>query len=194
MKNFDYDLRYIQAGLEVLVNYLLSDEVFWPLSVSSPAGEPDYPRLTLGGLLLSHMRLAAYPKSHDQMVQMDQLNSRLDLMRSKWRAAWEHKAGHSFSVRLRMWRDYIDEYKNNPQDNADRYSYEVRLRAMHSLLIAEDGGQNQAEVDLLSGLDAYLKSVLIVDGFIWEADIQTGFPTKAYWYLYGYLPTKVKKH
>jgi len=194
MKTLDYDFRYIQAGLEVLVNYLLSDEVFWPLSVSLPAGEPDYPRMTLGGLLLAHARLAAYHKSSDQMDQVDLLNSKLDLIRSKWRVAWENKARHSFSARLRMWRDFIEEYKNNPQDNTDRYSYEVRLRAMLTLLISEGGGQNQAEVDLLSGLDAYLKSVLVVDGFIWEPDIQNGFPASVYWYLYGNLPTTVKKH
>ena len=194
MKTFDYDLRYIQAGLEVLSNYLLSDEVFWPLSVISSVGEPDYPQLTLGGLLLCRARLVAYHKSHDQTVQVNQLNSKLDLIRSKWRVAWENKAVHSYSVRLRMWRDFIEEYKSSPQDNTDRYSYEVRLRAMLTLLKSKSGRQNQAEVDLLSGLDAYLKSVLVVDGFIWESDIQTGFPANVYWYLYGYLPTPVKKH
>jgi len=194
MKTFDYDLRYIQVGLEVLVNYLLSDEVFWPLSVSSPVGEPDYPQLTLGGLLLSRTRLAAYHKSPDQTHQVDQLNSKLDLIRSKWRVAWENKAVHSYSVRLRMWRNFIEEYENSPQDNTDRYSYEVRMRAMLTLLKSEGGGKNQAQVDLLSALDVYLKSVLVVDGFIWESDIQTGFPANVYWYLYGYLPTTVSKH
>jgi len=194
MKTFDYDLRYIQASLEVLDNYLLSDEVFWPLSVNSPAGEPDYPRLSLGGLLLSRARLAAYHKSHDQTDQMVQLNSKFDLIRSKWRVAWENKARHSFSVRLRMWRDFIEEYKNNLQDNMDRYTYEVRLRTMLTLLASEGGGLSQEEVDLLSVLDAYIKSVLVVDGFVWEADIQNGFPANIYWYLYGYLPTSSKRH
>jgi len=194
MKTFDYDLRYIQAGIEVLSDYLLSDEVFWPLSVSSPVGEPNYPQLTLGGLLLSRARLAAYHKTHDQTILVDQLNSKLDLIRSKWRVAWENKAVHSYSVRLRMWRDFIEEYKSSPPDNSDRYSYEVRLRAMLTLLKSESGGQNQAEVDLLSSLDAYLKSVLVMEGFIWEPEIQTGFPANNYWYLYGNLPTPVRTH
>lgn len=191
MKTFEYDLRYFQAGLKVLVNYLLSDEVFWPLNLSPPAGEPDYPRLTLGGLLLSRTRLEAYPKPPAQMDQVDQLNSELDRIRSKWRVAWEKKAGHSFSVRLRMWRDYIEEVKSNPQDNADRYSYEVRLRAMLKLLISEGGGQKQTEVDLISSLDGYLKSVLVLDGFIWEPELQTRFPADVYWFLYGYLTPTV---
>jgi len=192
MKTFDYDFRYIQAGLEVLSDYLLSDEVFWPLSVRSPVGEPDYPQLTLGGLLLSHARLEAYQKSHDQTVQLDQLNSKLDLVRSKWRVAWETKAVHSFSVRLRMWRDFIEDYKSSPQENTDRYPYEVRLRAMLSLLNSESRGKNRAEVDLLSALDAYLKTILVVNSFVWEPGVQNGFPANVYWYLYGYLPTTVR--
>ncbi len=176
-----------------MVDYLLSDEVFWPLSVSSLAGGPDYPRLTLGGLLLARARLAAYHEARDQTVHVDQLNTKLDLIRSKWRVAWEKKAGHSFSARLRMWRDFIEEYKNNPQDNTDRYPYEVRLRVMLTFLESEGGGQNSAEIDLLSGLDAYLRNFLVVDGFVWEPDIQTGFPAIVYWFLYGYLPTSIKK-
>lgn len=194
MKTFEYDLRYVQAGLEVLEDYLLSDEVFWPLSVNPPAGGPDYPRLTLGGLLLSRARLTAYPKSPPQKEQVDQLISKLELIRSKWRVAWEKKATHSFNVRLRMWRDFIEEFQNSPQENADRYLYEVRLRTMLKLLKTEGGGQQQPEVDLLSGLDGYLKSVLVTGAFIWEPELQTEFPANEYWYLYGYLPPAVKKY
>ena len=61
MKSFEYDLRYIQAGLDSIEEYLLSDEVFWPLSAHPPEGAPEYPRLTLDGLLLSKARLLAYP-------------------------------------------------------------------------------------------------------------------------------------
>lgn len=49
MKSFEYDLRYIRAGLDVLEEYLLSDEVFWPIGVNPPVGDPEYPRLTAMG-------------------------------------------------------------------------------------------------------------------------------------------------
>ena len=193
MKSFEYDLGYIQAGLDVMENYILSEEVFWPLSGNPPAGAPDYPRLTLGGLLLAKERLTAYPLTHPQETELQRVISDLEHICSKWRVAWEKKAGHSFSVRLRMWRDFIEEYQNNPQDNADRYSYEVRLRVMLKLLKSEGGGQQDYEVNLLFGLDGYIKSVLEMSGFIWETRIQTGFPKDEYWYLYGNLPPKSKK-
>jgi len=194
MKTFDYDYRYLQAGLEVLVDYLLSGESFWPIDVHPPEGEPEYPQLTLGGLLLSRARLTGYRKTPALMDQVTELFSEMDRIHAKWRVAWEKKAGHSFSVRLRMWRDFIDEYRNAPQDNADRYPYEVRLRTMLSLLISEGGPQLPAEEDLLTVLDAYIKPVLSTGGFIWETEVQAGFPKEVFWYLYGKLPTVLRKN
>ncbi len=188
MITFEYDYGYIQAGLEVMESYLLSDEVFWPISGVPPGGAPDYPRLTLGGLLLAEYRLKDYPMAQPQQTQVQQVISDIERIRSKWRVMWEKKAGHSYSVRLRMWSEFLEEYRSGPQDNADRYTYEVRLRVMLELLKSEGGGQSQAEVDMLGGLDRYLKSVFKMGGFIWEAEVQSGFPKGIFWYLYGALP------
>ncbi len=188
-RTFDYDLGFIQAGLDSLEAYLLSDEVFWPISAQPPAGSPAYPRLTLGALLLSMQRLGAYPRTLTQDVQYQRVNSTVDQVRSRWRAAWAKKARQSFTVRLRMWRDFIEEYRAAPLDNADRYAYEVRLRAMLELLRKEGGEPPGAELGLLSSLDEYLRAVLSPGGFIWEAEVQPGFPKGEYWYLYVMLPS-----
>jgi hypothetical protein len=188
-RTFDYDFRYLQAGLEGLEDYLLSKEVFWPVNIRPPAGEPGYPELTLGGLLLSRARLVAYEKTREQAEQLAQLISKMDMIRSKWRVNWEAKAQHNFSLRLRMWRDFIEEYRHEPQDNADRYAYEIRLRTMLALLKMEGGGKQAAEVDLLGILDKYLKTALIKGGFVWEPEIQSGFPENIFWFLYGRLPS-----
>jgi hypothetical protein len=185
-KTFEYDFGYIQACLEVMESYLLSDEVFWPISATPPAGAPDYPRLTLGGLLLAEQRLNAYPQAEASQVQS--VVSDVEQIRSKWRVMWEKKAERSYSVRLRMWSEFLDEFRSSPQDNADRYAYEVRLRVMLELLKLEGGDQPQSEVEMLGGLDQYLKSVLKIGGFIWEPEVESGFPKGTYWYLYGELP------
>lgn len=188
MKTFEYDLRYAQSGLEVLVDYLLSDKMFWPLTIHPPAGDPDYPRFTLGGLLLSIKRLGAFKKSLGQTTQLNRVNTELDVIRSKWRVAWERKVNHNFSIRLRMWGEFVDEYRLNPQENADRYAYEIRLRVMLDLFQAEGGGGQRSESDLLTMLDSFIRKVLISDGFIWEPEIESGFPEDHFWYLYGDLP------
>jgi hypothetical protein len=192
MKSFEYDLRYTEAGLEVLTDYLLSDEMFWPLSIHPPEGVLAYPRLTMGGLLLSLTRLSAYHKTATQIDQLNQAIVELNLIRSKWRVAWEKKAAHNFSTRLGMWRDYIEEYRGNPQENADRYSFEIRLRVMLHLLSSEAGELKPSELDLLSTLDLFLKNALAPDDFVWEAELQSSFSVNDYWYLYGYLPASWK--
>jgi hypothetical protein len=188
MKSIEYDLRYLQAGVEDLEDYLLSSEIFWPMDIRPPAGEPGYPQLTLSGLLLSRQRLTAYRMNPKQDAQYQKTTAEMDATRTRWKVAWEKKASHGFSVRIKMWRDYIEEYRQSPQDNADRYAYEVRLRTMLNLLRPEVGTQSSAEVELLSILDNFLDTVLITGSFIWEPELQAGFPEKPYWFLYGRLP------
>lgn len=170
-------------------NYLLSKDTFWPIDTRPPKGMPEYPELTLGGMLLSRAKLTAYSKTSEEMAQFDKLISEMNGIRSQWRVAWEQKAAHGFSLRLRMWRDFIEDYRRASQDNADRYPYEVRLRVMLMLLKSEGGGKSPAEADLLIVLDKFLKSALVMNSFIWEAELQPGFPKETHWYLYGRLPS-----
>ncbi len=193
MRSTEYDLRYLQAGVAELENYLLSKDVFWPTDIRPPAGEPSYPQLTLGGLLLSRQRLKIYEKTPKQIAQADKIFTEMDAIRARWKVAWENKASRSFTVRVKMWRDYIEEYRLLPQDNADRYAYEVRLRVMLTLLKPEVGTQSAAEIDLLSILDNYLEKVLIEGSFVWEPELQPGFPYTTYWFLYGRLPSMPMK-
>ena len=188
MNSIEYDLGYIQAGLEVLEKYLLSDEVFWPLAANPPEGEAEFPRLTLDGLLLARARLFAYQVTSQQQERVERIGQELELIRSKWRSAWEKKAGECYRVRVRLWQDFLEEYQDNPADNASRYSYAVGYRVMLDLIQGELIQQNIAQAVILTSLDGYLKSVIVPGEFIWEAEIQAGFPPEKYWYLYGKLP------
>lgn len=191
-KSIEYDLRYLQAALELMERYLLSDDILWPLGATPPEGEPDYPQMTLDGVLLARARLLARPKTPMQQDQVGKVISDLDYQRSRHRVAWEKKAQECQRVRLRMWGDFLQEYRDNPGDHADRYAYEVRLRVMLNLLQPEIGLQNDTYVQLLIGLDKIVKGVLVEDGFIWDEEIEAGFPREEYWYLYGSLPRMVK--
>ena len=190
IKSFEYDLGYLSAGLEILEMYLLSEEVFWPINGNPPEGEPAYPKITLDGLLLAHARLAVHRMYPSQKDQVDPIMANLEFNRSKWRVAWEKKAGQCYFARERMWRGFLQEYQDNPQENADRYRYEVRLRVMLELLKSDFRRQDSSDVDLLPGLDKYLKGVLTPEGFIWEPDVQGAFPEDVYWFLYGVLPPR----
>lgn len=187
MPDIEYDLRYLEAGLDGLKEYLHSDEVYWPLQIASPPGEPAFPQLTLDGLLLSAARLRARSLNFNDETRFQRLLNELEAVRAKRRVAWEQKASRNFRARLTIWRNFIEEYRDEPEAHADRYAYEVTRRAQLELLKEDARQRTEAEDDLLRLLDNILKSLLISGPFIWDPKLQPGFPSASYWFLYGYL-------
>ena len=170
------DKAYLEAGIPELGDYLLSKELYWPISSRGYT----LPRLTIGGILLAQARLEARGEWIVSLV------AQLDAVRSKWRVAWETKAGREVQARLRLWSNYLADYRHNPENHADAYPHEVRYRVMLHLLLAELPA-TPAERESLSQLDNVLRTKLISGDFIWESELQAGFPRGVYWYLYGKL-------
>ena len=176
MTSTEKDKAYIEAGIPELEDYLLSDELYWPITTRGF----DLPRLTIGGILLAKTRLEARGE------QIDSLTAQLDVIRSKWRVARETKAGREVQARMRLWGNYLSDYRHNPEGNADAYPHEVRYRAMLQLLISELSTPPSEQKELAQ-LDSLLRVNLISSDFIWDAELQAGFPREVYWYLYGKL-------
>lgn len=154
------DSQYLSAGIPELESYLLSRELYYPLSLSLP-------QLTLGGLLLSLARMGTQAAGFELQVEA---------IRSKWRVAWDAKTSREVKARSELWVNYLAEYRDDPKSGAQLYSQNVRYRAMLSLL-------GKPEDDL----DAFVKSVFKEDKFIWEEECAPNFPHKIFWYLYGTL-------
>lgn len=188
LPTFAYEIGYLQAGLANLEPYLLSNVLYWPMDASPPEGQQPYPLLTLDGLLLARARLKAMPLTLTQQAELGRLLPELDLVRSRWRVAWENKAAQAFGARLNLWRNFIEDYRQDPAAHRDRYAYEVRQRVMLHLLVPEAASLPPAQLDLLAALDLVLKNILEPADFIWDADLQPGFPEADFWYLYGRLP------
>lgn len=186
MPSVEYDLRYLEAGLLDLEGYLLSQEQYWPIGVSAPRGDPPYPRLTLGEMLLARTRLQDRALNSEQRERFQRLEQKMDSTHAKWKSAWEQKAAHGFSARLKLWRDFLEDYRDNPGENGDRYAYEVRRRAMIDLL-KEQFSPPPQELEMLAGLDAILRKELVPGSFVWDKDLQSNFPISRFWYLYGHL-------
>jgi len=154
------DNLYLSAGVPQLENYLLSKELYYPLSM-------ELPQLTLGGILLSLARMGA---------QAAEFETQVATVHSKWRAAWDVKSSREIMARSELWVNYLSEYREDHKAGARLYSQNVRYRAMLSLL-------GKPEDDL----DAFVKSVFKEDKFIWEEECAPNFPHKIFWYLYGTL-------
>ncbi|MDI6769112.1 MAG: hypothetical protein QMD04_05490 [Anaerolineales bacterium] len=186
MPSPEQDLAFLRAGIQELTDYLLSGELYWPLT----PGAAGVPRLTIGGLLLAQARLQARRPSSAAQVEMAALEGKMDAVRTKWRSAWERKAGREVHARLELWRNYLSDYRDSPENHAHAYPHEVQWRVMLGLLSGEFAFPTK-KLDSLSSLDAILKAEWLPGEFVWDADLTTAFPQPEYWYLYGKLKRSV---
>jgi hypothetical protein len=168
MPNLAQDKLFLEAGVPVLSDYLLSKALFYPL-------DGDLPRLTIGNLLLAHRRITA--------TGYNAFSDEIDAVRTKWRAAWGQKSSREILTRLGLWRNFLGDYQVSPENNADRYPVEVRHRAIIQLLVEE--ADRTSEMDLLPGLDSKLKGSFLPGKFVWEEQVAAGFDREEFWFLFG---------
>jgi hypothetical protein len=185
MPSAEYDLRYMQAGIELLEKYLMSGDIYWPIGIGAPNREPAYPQFTLGWLLLARRRAQYTARTPAQQAEFERLKGQLEGTRTRWRAAWGRKARAEFHARLTLWSNFLEEYRKEPAANYDRYPYEVGRRVLLQLLEDEADELPEAEIEMLAGLDLILRAVYSPGAFIWEAELSPGFPDGIFWYLYG---------
>jgi len=175
------DQAYFCRGVGELEEYLLSNELFWPLSA-----RPSLPRLTVGGLLLSQLRLQARTSSVKATGAVTQAEEDLIKLRGIWRAAWEHKATQEVHARLARWQDFLMEGQRSPDQRAKDYPHEVQGRVILQILKREAPGLARAWTRL-EALDQVVKAAWLPGPLIWEMDLSVSFPGDEYWFLYGKL-------
>ena len=187
MEEGEREIKFLQAGLNSLEKYLLSDELYWPFQISTKHGEAPFPALTLSSMLLARARLDAFALEGEDKYARQKIQMEIERLSSRWRVAWERKAIREYHARLKLWGAYLDDYRQSPEDHADRYAYEVGRRVMLELLEVYYQESRAAEKDLLASMDSFLHRALIPGVFIWEDSLMDGFPEDIYWYLYGRL-------
>jgi hypothetical protein len=185
MTSVAYDLNFLLSGIAALEDYLLSSELYWPLSARPPSGEPPYPKMTLGGILLALARVRDAELSPGERNQFERIEQQLRIMRDRWPVAWEAKARREFSARLRLWRDFLEDYFKDSDNNLDRYTYEVQRRVLLELLAPEIKEVKPEEPVLLQSLDGMLRAVFVRGEFLWDAGLVRAFPEETYWFLWG---------
>lgn len=186
MKDKEYDLAYLANGLDELESYLLSDELFWPLTGRPPGKSTFFFKLTLGNLLLSMQRLSAYELGHTftaaENAEYTRLRSRLDAMQQKWQSAWQRKADQEYPSRFNQWMHILQDLKKEKEGNASYYLNDVRIRALLELLAPYTEESQRYD---LAALDSALRAMLKPAPFIWGEELSPGFPEETFWYLYG---------
>lgn len=186
MHTSSYDLEYLQIGAEEIEDYLLSEELFWPVSGRPSAGRPFFLKMTIGNLLLSEHQLATLlserllssPEEHQFLA----IQRQFEAVQSKWQVAWRDKATREYQSRFNQWMRTLEELKGDRYQNAPYYQNEVRVRVLLELLADHIPQEGQPD---LAPFDAVLRKLVKPGEFIWEPALAPGYPQDRYWYLYG---------
>jgi hypothetical protein len=179
---FDSDWAFLRAAVGDLREYILSAELYWTLR---PVQRHSIPQLTIGSLLLSQARLAALKLEAHQESELADLSRQIHAVREEWRANWGLKAGREFGSRLNLWQQYIRELRGDVRRNVSAYPSQVRARAILRLLRSElTDPVPQNEEDTLTMLDQILRGVTNPGPFVWEPEVEDGFPQEGFWFLY----------
>jgi len=181
MTSLKFDVGFVRASCGELKEYLLSEQLYWTVPESSPAGEREFPKLTLGGLLLSVHRI----QSRGQLQQIREEDMLIATTAQHWKTAWLKKIEREINTRTRTWVNYLGNLKENPHQEIDYYPYEVRMRVILELLFDRNPDLIDDYKAKFKEVDFWLKNVFSTGSFIWEGDLKGGFPEPHYWYLYG---------
>jgi hypothetical protein len=178
LKNLDTDWTLLQAAAIELQEYLLSAELYWPVTSKGTAGKLT---LTPGLLLLSLKRLNSIELPGEKHAEFALLRSKIFEVQQRWRANWLKKVNKEYPVRLQLWKSYISDLTSDPVEHAPFYSTQVRLRAALHLLLLD---MEQPIDGNLAALDGSLRQVSRPGPFVWEVGMAAGFSESDYWFLF----------
>lgn len=188
----EYELRYVQEGLEQLESYLLSSHLYQPLGISAPAGKPPYPQLTLGNLLLAERKSLAATIKSSSYEQSKFYSQSIRQIKEKWLTHWKEKSHRELNSRILLWKDFLDTYLDDATNNYDRYKFEVNRRVLITILAEESDKIFNEQKQLINTLDATLRSHFDHGVFIWDDIFSEAFPESIYWFLYGNLQKNIQ--
>ena len=186
MQSTDYNLELVEAMLEEIEDFILSADIFWPLAKSPKSGPATFPRLSIGGLLLTQdeTRAQEAEMSTGQKVQLSKLQQRWEATLDKWRSGIQRKSEREMGMRLNLWRAYLSDLE---EGNASRFDFEreAHNRVLFARLktLTPDNEEIHQMVDAIHSLDAQLLNLTAPSEFIWDERLQVIYPADEYGYL-----------
>ncbi len=181
--NAEADLAYLTLAVPDLQDYLLSQELFWPLpAMGGSIRERGVDQMTLGGVALALARLKCL-----DAAQADSFARQVEQVRARWRSNWSRKAAREFSSRVGVWGRALDDLLGERSGRQAAYPAQARLRVMLELLRQEMAPDAPKELGELAALDARLKAAGKPGEFIWEPSLAACFAQETFWFLYIHL-------
>lgn len=166
------DIMYLQSSSSELETFLLSNDTIRQL-----------PGLTLstGGILLAHKRLSAA----NMTARVEEHWLEIERIRDRWKNAWAAKCQLELKMRLRLWGDFLLGMAPDKNEPSTAYRHQVRNRVIMQLF--QDSHQATQFRESIERKDKILIKFSVENDFIWESEIQSGFPRDQFWFLYRVL-------
>lgn len=187
VRAIDYNLDLFEAMLDEIEEFLLSADIFWPLTKRSKPDLPPYPRLSTGGLLMTQDEFLAQETEMNtsQKVRHAKDQHQWDMTLNKWRSALERKSEREMGMRLNLWRAYLSDLEEGSASHFD-YPREVRNRVQFTRLrtLALENSATLKMVNTIRSLDARLLNITISSEFIWDDRLREIYPEGNFGVLY----------
>jgi hypothetical protein len=182
--NLAYELNVLKAMTAELPDYISSEVLFWPLSAPR-----DFPKLSLGLLLLTGVRLRAAEAAltPPQRFERDHTMIEAEAALARWPVAAENKAEKELRTRVNLWSAFLQESRESASNEAvDNYLSAATQRAIAALLLRRFTRlANSVEAQRLIPLDTAMRARLRLGPFLWDTAWQGEFPQTEFWFLYG---------
>jgi hypothetical protein len=187
MESVDYNLDLFEAMLDEIEGFLLSADIFWPLAKRSKPDSPPYPRLSMGGLLMTQDESLAQEveMNSDQKALHAQLQSQWERILRKWRSALGRKSEREMGMRLNLWRAYLSDLEEGSASQFD-YHRETRNRVQFTrlLTLTTSSSKTLNMEKTIRSLDARLLNLTIASEFIWNDRLRDTYPEGNFGFLY----------
>jgi hypothetical protein len=184
----EHELAVLEAMAAEMEPYLKSGILYWQLSPAQRISPPP-PMLTIGGALLRDRRLEALEEvmGPELKRRLEAARAELERVLAEWKAHAAQKMVIEVEARLNSWRRYVAECQARNRSCVISYPSEAEKRTILALLVEEK--EEIVEIaDLeqhLQGLDERFRQHFEPGGFIWDERLQSAFPARRFWWLYG---------
>ncbi len=175
-----HDLTILEAMLDELPEYLISDATRWPI-------QADMPPLTIGGCL---MRIRRLSKLQAQLPHLDknrvvQAGARFEDALIEKVVRFEKRAHQELHTRLGEWSICLREPHIQPKRYIDKVDIRVVIAELMLALQKKPYHLEQQVTEQIDLLDKNLKSRWHPGEFVWNVVWQSAYPSQSYWWLYG---------
>lgn len=188
-RNMEIALATVAEMVDTFEDYLLGDDLYQQLKVSTPAGDR-MPNMSAGSLLATlqdlHHAQQAGQLTGEETGRLAELEDEFRHLTRRYPDAYRQKLTRELKSQLDSWRWFLQDCHDNPRRCRDDYPFEVRARSRAALLLDELGEQTPADQRArLNELDRELRGMFAAGEFVLDEELRDRHPRDCYWWLYG---------